>query len=169
MGWISHNKTWSSFPAEARIFGVVGDQAREEMGWLCPSNVITGASGLGIAFTVGTRVGTWFCLAWNGWAVSTHVPNPPAASSAAPPPMRIWRRVIPVVPGCSVILPPVGVSAGVIGVAAGPSGDPNGAIPVGGIAWLKYVVSNGVPVKALWSPATKARAEGGRCAGSLAR
>src|SRR6266567_228801 len=133
MGWISHNKTWSSFPAEARIFGVVGDQAREEMGWLCPSNVITGASGLGIAFTVGTRVGTWFCLAWNGWAVSTHDPNPPAASSATPPPMRTCRRVIPVVPGRSVILPPVGVSAGVICVADRPSVDTNGALPVGGI------------------------------------
>src|SRR5947209_14490179 len=48
--WIaemSHNITCESFPAEARVFGAVGDQASEEIGWVCATRVIVGILGFG--------------------------------------------------------------------------------------------------------------------------
>src|SRR6202790_225528 len=89
MAEISHNMTCESFPAETSTFGVVGDQAREEMGWVCAGSVMIAAFGLtvGIGFGVVTIVGEDGCRR----EASAHAPTPPPISSAVPP-MSTRRR-----------------------------------------------------------------------------
>src|ERR1700694_2344094 len=123
MAEISHNMTCESFPAETSTFGVVGDQASEEIGWGCAVRVIIGALGLavGIGFGVATLVGEDGCRC----EASAHAPTPPPISSAVPP-MSTRRRVIPVDAGGTTTVPspdPPDTSGGVIGVDAAPVPD----------------------------------------------
>src|SRR5438045_4764995 len=63
MAEISHNMTCESFPAETSTFGVAGDHASEEIGWVCAVRVMIGALGLtvGIGLGVVTIVGEAAC------------------------------------------------------------------------------------------------------------
>ena len=93
---ISHNKTCESFPAETSTFGVVGDQASEEIGWVCALSVMIGSLGLAVGFGFG--VVTVVVEEGCSRDASAHIPAPPPISRAAPPtapPMRTRRRVMP--------------------------------------------------------------------------
>ena len=119
---------------------------------------MTGALGFGAGFALEIDVAG--CGAAFNLEVIAQVANPPDRRRAAPPPMRIWRRVMPPCAGDTTNLPsPVcGASEGVIGAAC-----------VGGTCCEMYVASNDGSVNARRNSVTNACAEGGRWAGSFAR
>src|SRR5215472_12610721 len=104
---------------------------------------------------------------WLSCEATAHVPIPPRATSAAPPPRSTWRRVIPFCAGGTVNLLPSPGGKESCKRPSCPGEEINAAPLVGGSGACMSVPANGALMQARCNSVTKVCADGGRCSGTF--